>query len=307
MQLRIIAHIGSAHTDVELGILLERARHLLHGNQEMRPRRPHTGRASQRPRGLAQRSTSRELVRTGDQVAGPGRTVRTPARLLYDVLASIYDRLGFDVLDDAVFKDLVIARIVEPSSAAQARRARPHRVCDGRRPADVRGRRDPCQRHQTEWDNGVVVISGDALPSCWPSSRSMRSASAKIIPAAGSWARDGDVARFAPRLAAVPGTVYAVVGRQDARDGWSEHARVAVPASHLGPSTVVEVIDPGCEQVPANLLRFSMTEKGIGLKVLRSALAAYDRMLGLDLDHPLSRRVDHEIELRWGGFGMLAC
>ncbi|WP_350246253.1 hypothetical protein RBB84_15675 [Rhodococcus sp. D-6] len=50
----------------------------------------------------------------GGERAGPGRTVRTSARLLYDVLASVYDRLGFDILDDAVFEHLVIARIVEP-------------------------------------------------------------------------------------------------------------------------------------------------------------------------------------------------
>jgi len=71
--------------------------------------------------------------------------------------------------------------------------------------------------------------------------------------------RDVDVARFTPRFAAVGGTVYAVVGRQDAHDDWSERARVSVPASQLKPSTVVETIDPGCEQVPANLLRFSVT------------------------------------------------
>ncbi len=31
----ILAHVGSAHTDVELGILLERARQFLHGDQGM--------------------------------------------------------------------------------------------------------------------------------------------------------------------------------------------------------------------------------------------------------------------------------
>ncbi|OWY81682.1 hypothetical protein B9C99_11895 [Rhodococcus sp. BUPNP1] len=35
--------------------------------------------------------------------------MRTSARLLYDVLASVYDRLGFDILDDAVFEVLVSA------------------------------------------------------------------------------------------------------------------------------------------------------------------------------------------------------
>jgi len=58
----------------------------------------------------------------GGEVAGPGRTVRTTARLLYDVLASVYDRLGFGILDDPVFRDLVIARIVEPTSKIDALR-----------------------------------------------------------------------------------------------------------------------------------------------------------------------------------------
>jgi len=42
--------------------------------------------------------------------------------LLYDVIGSVYDWLGFDVVDDRVFRDLVIARIVEPTSKADFRR-----------------------------------------------------------------------------------------------------------------------------------------------------------------------------------------
>jgi len=42
--------------------------------------------------------------------------------LLYDVLSTVYDWLGFDVVDDAVFRDLVIARIVEPTSKADSLR-----------------------------------------------------------------------------------------------------------------------------------------------------------------------------------------
>ncbi|NCL75975.1 hypothetical protein AIIKEEIJ_06119 [Rhodococcus sp. YH1] len=119
----IIAHVGSAHTDVELGILLERSRNLLHGDQGMleldvpSPVEQITDVADWR---TGQLSVSPPTA--GREVAGPGRTVRTTARLLYDVLASVYDRLGFDVLDDAVFKDLVIARIVEPTSKIDALR-----------------------------------------------------------------------------------------------------------------------------------------------------------------------------------------
>ncbi len=74
------------------------------------------------------------MSRTGVQVSwcGPtvqllgcrcaGRTVGTSSRLLYDVLALVYDGLGFNVVGDAVFRDLVIARIVEPTSKADSMR-----------------------------------------------------------------------------------------------------------------------------------------------------------------------------------------
>lgn len=42
--------------------------------------------------------------------------VGTDCRLLFQALASVYGQLGFDQLDDAVFWDLVIARLVEPTS-----------------------------------------------------------------------------------------------------------------------------------------------------------------------------------------------
>ena len=51
-----------------------------------------------------------------------GAPQATHSRLLYDVLGAVYDWLGFDVVDDAVFRDLVIARIVEPTSKADAAR-----------------------------------------------------------------------------------------------------------------------------------------------------------------------------------------
>ena len=36
--------------------------------------------------------------------------------LLWHVLTSMYARLGFDALDDAVFQQMVLAWIVEPTS-----------------------------------------------------------------------------------------------------------------------------------------------------------------------------------------------
>ena len=50
--------------------------------------------------------------------AGPARMVTTDSRLLFEVLAGVFGDLGFDVLGDEVFRDLVIARVVEPTSIA---------------------------------------------------------------------------------------------------------------------------------------------------------------------------------------------
>ena len=38
------------------------------------------------------------------------------------MIGGIYDWVGFDVVDDAVFRDLVIARIVEPTSKVDSLR-----------------------------------------------------------------------------------------------------------------------------------------------------------------------------------------
>ena len=59
---------------------------------------------------------------TAAPVVPPGRTIGTRSRLLYDFLGHVYDWLGFDTVGDAVFRDLVIARIVEPTSKLDASR-----------------------------------------------------------------------------------------------------------------------------------------------------------------------------------------
>jgi hypothetical protein len=112
----ILAHVGSAHTDVELGILLEKARGIADGDQEALE--------LEAPRKVAQVNEVADW-RPIDAVpaprfAGPGRTTATSSRLLYDVISAVYDWLGFDALADPVFRDLVIARIVEPTSKLDA-------------------------------------------------------------------------------------------------------------------------------------------------------------------------------------------
>lgn len=113
----IVAHVGSAHTDAELGILLDQAKAIVIGEQQALQIE-----VPERAVSIAQvpdwRSTALipAPVAHGGSPVGAGRTVGTSSRLLYDVLGAVYDWLGFDVVADPVFRDLVIARIVEPTS-----------------------------------------------------------------------------------------------------------------------------------------------------------------------------------------------
>ena len=121
----ILAHLGSAHTDAELGILLDHAKAIVIGGQVALDFE-----VAARAQSMADVADFREQSLIPDQpgpaparpVVPPGRTVGTCSRLLYDVLGHVYDWLGFDAVGDAVFRDLVIARIVEPTSKLDASR-----------------------------------------------------------------------------------------------------------------------------------------------------------------------------------------
>ena len=117
----IVKHIGSAHTDVELGMLLERARAWLDPDQQaldldVTPQVP-VDKAL-----VGGQSALFEPAPGPAQVDAPGRTESTGSVLLRQVLTDVYDQLGFGIVDDTVFRDLVIARIVEPGSKLDARR-----------------------------------------------------------------------------------------------------------------------------------------------------------------------------------------
>jgi Transposase DDE domain len=122
-QREVLAHVGSAHTDAELGILLERAQQIAAGDQQVLD--IEVAARTQRVDAVADWRAG-ELIPAPPVPKGapapPGRTAATTSRLLYDVIGVVYDWLGFDVVDDAVFRDLVIARIVEPTSKADAAR-----------------------------------------------------------------------------------------------------------------------------------------------------------------------------------------
>lgn len=99
----VLEHVGTARSDAELAVLMAQARRRLRPGQE--------------PLGLElgeeddAGESSRSGVITGKQSA-----------LLWRVLSSVYDGLGFDVVADAAFKELVLARIIEPTSKADSQR-----------------------------------------------------------------------------------------------------------------------------------------------------------------------------------------
>jgi len=93
-----IEHIGSAHTEADLAVLVEVARARLHAGQEQLPWELESDTGPTGPAGL-------EPLVEG-----------TASLLLWDALAGVYDQLGFDQLGDDAFKALVLGRIIEPTS-----------------------------------------------------------------------------------------------------------------------------------------------------------------------------------------------
>ncbi|WP_123814367.1 IS1634 family transposase [Myceligenerans xiligouense] len=112
---RIVEHVGSAHSEAELGVLLERARALLDdpgqgvldvGVEPM----PQVARLV----GAGEGTLFEDPAAAGRVPAG--RVSATASPLLFDALCGVFDDLGFEAVGDETFRDLVIARIVEPTS-----------------------------------------------------------------------------------------------------------------------------------------------------------------------------------------------
>ena len=124
---RIVRHLGSAHDEGELGLLLEEAHRLLADDEQgaldlgitapVPKARLLSASTLSAPQAelFADEDDHSERPRARHPVAR-ARVLKTSSRLLYDTLASVYASLGFDEVGDEVFRDLVIARIVEPTS-----------------------------------------------------------------------------------------------------------------------------------------------------------------------------------------------
>jgi hypothetical protein len=97
----VVEHVGTARTDAELAVLMAQARRRLHEGQE-----------------------ALDLGLSGVEDAGvterPGMITSKRSELLWKVLTSAYARLGFGVVGDDAFEQLVLARIVEPTSKADS-------------------------------------------------------------------------------------------------------------------------------------------------------------------------------------------
>jgi hypothetical protein len=91
-----IDHIGSAHDDAALALLLHTARERRHAGQQA-------------------------LELDLDTAPAPDRSGRpvveaTGSLILWDALSSVYDALGFSAVRDEAFRALVLGRIIEPTS-----------------------------------------------------------------------------------------------------------------------------------------------------------------------------------------------
>ena len=99
---RIVEHVGSAHDEVELAVLVGVAHERLHAGQQVLDLGLDTG--------------TDPSVPAGASPAGQAVVTGTASQVLWQVLTDAYGRLGFDDLDDEAFAAMVLARCVEPAS-----------------------------------------------------------------------------------------------------------------------------------------------------------------------------------------------
>lgn len=122
---RVLEHLGSAHTDEELAALVALGRARLHPGQGVLDLEGWSGRVVDPP-GKASEQMAAVAARGSRDCAVPtdvhGVVVGSSSALLVDVIRGAWDRLGLEVLGDEAFFQLVLARLVEPGSVADAPR-----------------------------------------------------------------------------------------------------------------------------------------------------------------------------------------
>lgn len=96
---KVIEHLGSAHSDGELAVLMEVGRQKLRAGQG-----------------------ELDLGLDGHTVTAPAVVSGSSSRLLTTTIRGAFNVLGFDRVDDEAFFQLVLARIVEPTSMVDSGR-----------------------------------------------------------------------------------------------------------------------------------------------------------------------------------------
>jgi hypothetical protein len=92
-----ISHVGSAPDQTGVALLLAEAQKQIHSGQDL-------------------------LLGEEDASVSTISVVRTFSSVLWDALEGLWFQLGFDCVDDQVFRQIVLARIVEPTSKLDALR-----------------------------------------------------------------------------------------------------------------------------------------------------------------------------------------
>ena len=116
---RIVRHVGSAHDDASVKLLVREANRLL---EDDRQGELDLGlQALDQPKGVLPKFAEPVLFTLPGEVQQRRLTrqpvvKKTASRLLFDVIAGVYDDLGFDAVGDVHFRDLVVARVAEPTS-----------------------------------------------------------------------------------------------------------------------------------------------------------------------------------------------
>jgi len=93
----VIEHLGSAHTDAELAALMQIGRRKIEEGQGVL-----------------------DLGLDADQDPGAAIVQTQASQLLIDTVSAAWQALGFDVITDEAFFQLVLARVVEPTSMSDA-------------------------------------------------------------------------------------------------------------------------------------------------------------------------------------------
>ena len=122
---RIVRHVGSARDEAELGLLVEQARRLLEDDGQGvldLGLTPVARQAVMVPRSGQAALFAQNSVPSPRQFVPRARVLKTSSAVLFDALVGVYSSLGFDALGDEVFRDLVIARVVEPTSLSDVDR-----------------------------------------------------------------------------------------------------------------------------------------------------------------------------------------